>query len=84
MAQLGGFKVARYIHVMLIGGAVMMAIFAYVYFVIFAWLKRGVASKDWPAVGLTMASIGKLVEVNLDLGLFTTAVALGGRLADGS
>lgn len=80
MALLGGFKAAWYIHVMLTSGAVMMAIFTYVYFVPFVRLKQGVAAQDWPAAGLVMAHIRKLVGVNLTLGLFTTCVALGGRL----
>jgi len=84
MALLGGFKTAWYIHAMLASGSVMTAIFIYVYFVPFARLKQGVASQDWPAAGLAMASIRKLVGVNLPLGLLTTCVALGGRLLSGS
>lgn len=84
MALLGGFKAAWYIHAMLAIGVMMMAIFTYVFFVPFAKLKQGVASQDWPAAGLSLASIRKLVGVNLTLGLLTTCVALGGRLFSGS
>lgn len=84
MALLGGFKVAWYIHAMFAIGAAMMAIFAYIYFIPFAKLKQGVASQNWPASGLAMATIRKLVGLNLILGLFTTCVALGGRLLGGS
>jgi uncharacterized membrane protein len=84
MALLGGFKAAWYIHAMLAIGTVMSAIFFYVYFVPFVKLKQGVASQDWPAAGMAMASIRRLVGVNLPLGLLTTCVALGGRLLGGS
>lgn len=77
---LGGLRAAWYIHVMLTSGTIMMAIFAYVYFAPYARLKQSVANQDWPAAGLAMAHIRKLVGVNLTLGLLTTCVALGGRL----
>mgnify|MGYP001600779490 CR=1 FL=1 len=84
MALLGGFKAAWYIHVMLAIGVAMMVIFTYVYFGPFAGLKQGVASQDWPAAGLVMARIRKLVGINLILGLLTTCVAFGGRLLGAS
>lgn len=84
MVLLGGFKSAWYIHAMLAIGSAMTAIFAYIYFLPFAKLKQDVASQDWPAAGLSMARIRKLVGVNLTLGLLTTCVALGGRLFSSS
>jgi uncharacterized membrane protein len=38
-----------------------------------------VASKDWPKGGEAMASIRKLILINLALGLITVAVGAGGR-----
>lgn len=80
---LGGFKSAWYIHVMLLTGSTMAAIFAHIYFLSFAKLKQDVANQDWPAAGLSMARIRKLVGINLILGLFTTCVVFGGRLFSG-
>lgn len=77
---LGGFKSAWYIHVMLVFGLAMAAIFAYIFFHPFAKFKQHVASQDWPAAGLSMAIMRKLVGVNLILGLLTTCVVFGGRL----
>ncbi|MFA7243466.1 MAG: CopD family protein [Sulfuricellaceae bacterium] len=84
MMLLGGFKAAWYIHVMLAGGTVMAAIFAFIFFFPYSRLKQNVARQDWPAAGIAMARIRTLVGVNLILGLLTTCVAFGGRLSGGS
>ncbi|MBI3903433.1 MAG: CopD family protein [Nitrosomonadales bacterium] len=68
-----------YVHAMLTLGTVMMLIYAYVYFVAYARLSKLVAAQDWPSAGAVLASIRKLVAVNLALGLLTVAVVMLGR-----
>jgi uncharacterized membrane protein len=61
-------------------GIVMMLIFAHIFFAPYRRMKRAVAAKDWPAGGAAMATIRKLVALNLVLGLITIAVGALGRL----
>lgn len=80
MSLLGGFKSGWHIHAMLAIGAVMMAIFSYIYFVPFPRLKLGVLNQDWSVAGLAMARIRLLVGINLSLGLTATVIAWLGRM----
>lgn len=76
----GGFgTVGRHVHVMFAAGVAMMLIFVYVYFAPYRRLSRTVEQQDWPAAGLALAHIRRLVAVNLALGLLTIVVALAGR-----
>jgi len=76
---LGGMGgVGLYVHVMLVLGIVMMAIFLHVYFAPYGRLKRAVAAQDWPAGGKALAQIRTFVGINTLLGLLTVAVAAGG------
>jgi uncharacterized membrane protein len=50
------------------------AIFAYIYFVPYAALKKAVAAQDWPAGGAAQDRIRKLVVTNLTLGLANIAL----------
>jgi len=78
---LGGMgSVPLYVHAMLGTGTVMMAIFAYVFFVPFARLKRSVVNQDWKAGGAALANIRQLVGINLLLGLATIALATAGAM----
>lgn len=78
---LGGMgSVPLYVHAMLGTGIVMMAIFAYVFFVPFARLKRSVVNQDWKAGGAALANIRQLVGINLLLGLATIALATAGAM----
>lgn len=78
---LGGMKsVALHVHAMLGTGIAMMAIFAHVYFVPFARLKRSVANQDWKAGGAALANIRQLVGINLALGLITIVIATAGAM----
>lgn len=81
IAILGGMgSVPLYVHAMLGTGTVMMAIFAHVFFVPFARLKRAVVSQDWKAGGAALANIRQLVGINLVLGLVTIALATAGAM----
>ena len=78
--QFGGFAlVPRYIHLMLLLGIVMMVIFAYVFFICYVRFDLMVEAKDWPKAGEFLATIRKLVGLNLVIGLVTVAVVIFGR-----
>lgn len=62
-------------------GIVMMLIFGHIFFVSYRRLKRHVAAQEWQAAGTAMASIRKLVAVNLVLGLITILIGGLGPLA---
>ncbi len=73
--QFGGMlQVPKYIHEMLLLGTIMMAIFAYVFFVPYANFKLAVSSTDWPKAGAILATIRKLVATNLLLGVLAIIV----------
>lgn len=79
-AVFGGFAATGlYVHVMLVLGILMMLIFFHVFFAPFKRLKQSVAKEDWPNGGRYLAQIRMLIGINLLLGLFTIAVASGGR-----
>jgi uncharacterized membrane protein len=69
-----------FVLVMLAMGLAMIAIYFYVYFVSYKRLSRYVASQEWPRAGEALATIRKLVALNLALGLLTIAVAKLGRM----
>lgn len=70
----------RYVHIMLLLGLAMMAIFTYVFFACYAPLSQYVAQQRWDDAGKMLGRIRKLVAVNLTLGLTTIAVVALGRV----
>ena len=73
--QFGGMhEVPKYVHIMLLLGTIMIAIFAYVYFVAYAKFKISVTSADWPNAAATLATIRKLVGTNLLIGLLILVI----------
>lgn len=81
IALMGGMKtLPLHVHAMFGLGLIMMAIFAYVFFVPFARLKQAVAAQDWKLGGTVLANIRQLVGINLTLGLLTIAVATAGAM----
>ena len=78
--QLGGLaNVGKHIHIMMLLGYIMMAIFMYVYFAPFKRLKAAVEVKDWPVAGSNLNVIRKMVLLNLVIGLITIFIASAGR-----
>ena len=75
----GPGKVGMHIHIMLVLGIAMMAIFMHVYFGPFRRLQRAVAESNWPAGGKNLNQIRLLVATNLVLGLVVVVIAAGGR-----
>jgi uncharacterized membrane protein len=73
--RMGGFaSVAPYVHIMQLVGIAMIAIFLHIYFAPYRRLRRAVAAADWPAGGKALATIRRLVAVNLVLGLVLIAL----------
>jgi len=80
IALYGGMKiVGLHVHIMLLLGYSMFAIFGHVFFVPFKRLKLAVAAENWPEGASHLNSIRKLVGLNLILGLSTLIVASAGR-----
>ncbi|MBI1173887.1 MAG: hypothetical protein GC139_01325 [Sideroxydans sp.] len=76
----GGLShVPAYIHPMLMLGLTMVLIFIYLFFRQYVPFNLRVARQDWAQAGKILASIRKLVAVNLTLGILTFAVAILGR-----
>lgn len=75
----GGFAyVPRHVHIMLVLGLVMMAVYGYVFFACYVPLSLHVAKQRWKEAGEQLGRIRKLVAVNLTLGLLTVCVAVIG------
>ena len=71
----GGFRaVPMHVHLMTGVGYLMAAIFAFIYFVPYARLRRAVAAEDWKAGAAAQDLIRRLVGTNLALGLANVAL----------
>jgi len=77
---MGGFaRLPMYINLMLLLGIVMMLIYVYVFFKCYVPFNRQVVKQEWPAAGAMLATIRKLVALNLTIGMLTIAVVIIGR-----
>ncbi len=72
-------NVRPYIHVMLLLGGIMMALYGHVFFAHYKRLCSAVDSQNWEEGGRQLGKIRKLIAVNLSLGLLVVAVAAAGR-----
>jgi len=71
----GGVRaVPMHVHLMTGVGYLMAAIFAFIYFVPYARLRRAVAAEDWKAGAAAQDLIRRLVGTNLALGLANVAL----------
>jgi uncharacterized membrane protein len=76
----GGFRNAHMsVHVMLVIGLAMMAIFLHIRLAPFRRLQAAVVSSDWPLAAQRLDQVRQLVTTNLVLGIVTVAVATIGR-----
>ncbi|MBE2264219.1 MAG: CopD family protein [Burkholderiaceae bacterium] len=73
LAATGMKGVPAGVHLMLAIGLLMMAIFAWLYFMPFRHLKAAVARSEWPAAGQQMGRIHPLVVLNFCLGWLAVA-----------
>jgi uncharacterized membrane protein len=67
------------VHAMLLLGVIMILIYLHLYFAPWRRLRAAVAAGDWPAGGKALATIRRLVGVNLVIGLVVLALASAGR-----
>ena len=70
--------VGMHVHVMLMLGVAMIAIYGYVFFALYRSLHLHVANQRWKEAGEMLAKIRKMVGINLALGTLTVCVALIG------
>ena len=76
----GGFAhLPMFINLMLLMGLAMVIIYGYVFFKCYVPFNRLVSKLEWPAAGSMLATIRKLVGLNLSIGLLTIVVALFGK-----
>lgn len=68
-----------HVHLMLVSGLAMMAIFLHIWFAPYPRLGKAVSAEDWAAGGRQLGQIRRLIGINLILGLATVAIAAGGR-----
>lgn len=79
VAVYGGMDmVGLHVHLMILLGLIMMAIFLHIYFAPFRRLKQAVVREDWTAGGAKLNQIRKMIAINLALGLIVIIVASGG------
>jgi uncharacterized membrane protein len=77
---LGGMaNLPLYVHLMEGIAWIMIALFAYLYFVPYRRFKGAVAVGDWPAGGKALGTMRRIVVTNLLLGLSTSVIGVAGR-----
>ena len=76
-----GFNMPLDWHVMVTLGVVMIAIFGYIRFAVFAEVRRAAAAREWPAAAAALGRIRLLVLVNLVLALIIVVVTRLGAAA---
>jgi uncharacterized membrane protein len=80
IGMFGGMKgVGVHVHIMLLLGYIMFAIFGHVFFAPFKRLKAAVDNQDWEAGAAQLNTIRKMVGINLVIGLVTIIVGSAGR-----
>jgi uncharacterized membrane protein len=79
ISKLGGGHAPWPITAMAGLGIVMMLIFGHIRFGLFPRLRRAVQSQDWPGGARTLASVRRLVSINLVLGVITIGLATLGQ-----
>lgn len=68
-----------HVHVMMALALVMTALFAYIYFVPYRALGQRVGEQDWPGAAARVATIRRIILINLALGLATAMLGSAGR-----
>ena len=76
----GGFhRAPLFVHVMQGVGIVMMLLYLHLYFAPWRRMQKAVRESQWPVAGQQLATIRKLVAINLVLGIVTILVGSTGR-----
>jgi uncharacterized membrane protein len=68
-----------HVHVMMALALVMTALFAYIYFVPYRALAQRVGEQDWAGAAARVATIRRIILINLALGLATAMLGSAGR-----
>lgn len=80
IALYGGMgSIGKHVHIMLATGYVMILIYGHLFFAVFKRFKMAVAISDWEDAANRLATIRRMVGINLVLGLITVIIASGGR-----
>jgi len=78
---LGGFKaVSLSVHAMFGIGLVMTLVFCFVYFVPYGKLVHAIADQEWNKGAEALATIRKLIGLNLSLGLINIIISVMSRI----
>ncbi len=76
----GGFSDAGgHVHIMHLTGLIMIALFVFLFHVPWMAFKRAVEAEDVAVAAAKLATIRKIVAINLVLGLLTIAIGSSGR-----
>lgn len=76
----GGFhRSPLFVHIMQGTGIVMMLLYLHLYFAPWRRMQVAVREAQWPVAGQQLATIRKLVAINLVLGIVTVLVGSTGR-----
>jgi uncharacterized membrane protein len=76
----GGFSGARlHIHLMQLIGWVMIALFVWLFHGPWQAFKDAVDAENWPAAGVSLDSIRRIISINLPLGLIVVMIGASGR-----
>lgn len=80
IAVFGGMAaVGVHVHLMIVIGSVMIALFLWVYFGHLRRLREAITESNWPAGGATLNRIRRLIGINLTLGLLLVVIVGAGR-----
>lgn len=78
--ELGGMgAIGKHIHLMLLLGTIMIALFLHVFFAHYRKLNIALAANDIPTAGQQLNKIRRLIGINLSLGVITAVIASAGR-----
>ncbi|GAB7523488.1 CopD family protein [Paraburkholderia edwinii] len=79
LSQYGGAHAMWQLHAMAGLGIVMMLIFGHIRFAVFPRIRRAVQAQKWPDGANAVATVRRLVVVNLVLGVVTIGFAVMSR-----
>lgn len=76
----GGMAGVRgHVHLMLLTGLIMMAIFAHIFFAPYRRMRTAIEREDWPEAVRRLGQIRIFIGINLVIGLVTVVLGTGGR-----
>jgi uncharacterized membrane protein len=79
LVKFGGGHAPWPMHAMTATGVLMMLLFGHIRFALYPRLQRAVQAQNWPDGAGVVASLRRLVTVNLVLGVVTIAFGVMGR-----